>query len=237
METRAQIARRMQNIREGHLLDAIRERTAMYIGERSLTALHHFLSGYSFATKVHEVPLSHPLPSDFQDWVAYRLHFRESTSGYRRMILQHYPDESSALDRFFELLDEHRTQCARVVATVRCHPDDPDVFRDEQGDMNNKRRLKVAEQVKIVTYTDDPGFFVTQDDQSAEYPSRKSRFLPALSWLRYPFQPDAEYVTVLDHDEYNRLCREDRIFKQRCREEVEEAKLRAKAAKKLDGSD
>jgi hypothetical protein len=35
------------------------------------------------------------------------------------MILDRIPDGSAALDRFFELLDEHRSRQARIVATVR----------------------------------------------------------------------------------------------------------------------
>lgn len=227
MATKEEIKRRIQRIRGGGLLDEIRVRTAMYTGERTLSALHHFFDGYQMAQDIYQVPPSQQsrLPSDFHDWFAYRLHFRESTSGYRRMILQNFPDESMALDRFFELLDEHQTRQARVVATVRCHPSDPDVFTHEQGDLKNKRRLRVAENIKLVVYTDDPGFFETHDDPAAEHP-RKSSFCPALSWSHYLFRPDTEYLTVLDREQYDRLLREDLIFRQRLREESDGAKRR-----------
>src|ERR1700756_4226792 len=90
----------------------------MYLGTRSLSALSHFLAGYGFALHVHEIPSSHHLPGDFHEWVAYRLHFFESTSGYRNMILKRVPNESAALDRFFELLDEHHSRKPQVVARV-----------------------------------------------------------------------------------------------------------------------
>ncbi len=220
METSDDIERRNQRIRDGGLLDVIRTRTAMYTGERTLSAVCHFLDGYNFAQRVNQVPSSQQscLPFDFHDWVAYRLHFRESTSGYRKMILKHFPDEGAALDRFFELFDEHRSRQGKVLATVRCHPSNPDVFRLEGGNWDAQVRLKVAEEVKLVVYTNDPGFFVTHEDQAAENP-RRSFFCPALCWLGYPFKPEGEYLKILDQDQYTRLLQEDEEFVQRLKED------------------
>ena len=225
MDTQEESARRIQRIREGELLDVIREKPVLYMGESTLTALYHFLGGYETAKYIHQIPLRNILPIDFNDWVAYRLHFRESSSGYKRMILQHFPDESVALDQFFRLIDEHRTRRGKTVATVRCHPSNPDVFRWEQGELKSKRRLSVAEEIKLLTYTDDPGFFVAHDDQAAEHPE-KSSFRPALSWIPPPYSPDLDYLTVLDQGEYDRLCREDLMFRQRQDEQMEDAKRR-----------
>jgi len=127
------------------------------------------------------------------------------------MILKHYPDECVALDRFFELLDEYRTRQGKVVATVRCHPSNPDVIRLEGGSSN--LWSKMTEEIKLVVYTNDPGFFVTVEDQAAEDP-RKSFFRPALSWLRNPFKPEGKYLKVLDQDQYTRLLQEDEEFVQ-----------------------
>jgi hypothetical protein len=219
----------MQRIRDGGLLDAIRDRTAMYTGERTLSAVCHFLGGYQFAQRAYQIPVSQQslLPIDFHDWVAYRLHFRESTSGYRRMILSRFPDESVALDRFFELLDEHRTRQAKVVAAVRRDPSQPYVF---QGTPKNKRRKRVSEEIRIVVYTDDPGFFQNHDDQAAEYP-RKSLFAPALSWLPHPFRPEGECLTILDEDRYERLLEEDKQFRQELKEESEKRRKRVEPEK------
>jgi hypothetical protein len=74
----------LQKISDGQLLDVIRVRTAMYTGSR-----------------IHGIQEQHPLPGDFHDWVAYRLHFDYSTMGYKNMILERVPDESAAVDRFF----------------------------------------------------------------------------------------------------------------------------------------
>lgn len=219
METEEELKNRMQQIKDGGLLDAMRVRTAMYTGERTLSAVGHFLNGFGFAQHVYQIPCSHLLPLDFHDWVAYRLHFRESTTGYRRMILDRIPDESAALDRFFELLDEHRSRQAIVVATVRTR--DTEVFKLEGGSLESKRRAKVAEEVRLVVYTDDPGFFITHDDQTAEYP-RKRFFCPALSWFH--FKLDGKALEILDQERYNRLLHEDEVFQQRLKEESEQRK-------------
>jgi hypothetical protein len=139
------------------------------------------------------------------------------------MILQHFPDESVALGRFFALLDEHRSREAKLVATVRCHPSNPDIFRGDPTDLKRRTRLRVAEEIKLVVFTNDPGFFVTHDDPTAEHPD-KSSFCYSLSGLHKPFRPDAEYITVLDHGHYERLLWEDLIHEQRRKENAEEAK-------------
>jgi len=231
METEEGSERRRQRIRDGGLLDVIRVRTAMYTGERTLTAVYHFLNGYRFALDVYETAYS-LLPLDFHDWVAYRLGFLASTTGYRGMILEHFPDESVALDRFFELLDEHRSRQAKVVATLRRPPGSPEkVFDCRDGDVWTRRRVKVADEIKIVVYTDDPGFFLAHDELAAGHP-RRSIFCPALSWLSMfgsPFRLDEEYLTILDRDQYDRLLREDEAFRQRRSEELQ--RLRARGPK------
>jgi hypothetical protein len=106
---------RLQKIKGGGLLEVIRERPAMCLGQRSLSALSQYPQGYWMALSVHDIQSVFPLPQDFHDWVAYRLHFYESTSGYKNMILKRVPEESAALDRFFELLDEHKNRKPRIV--------------------------------------------------------------------------------------------------------------------------
>jgi hypothetical protein len=220
METEDDFTDRIQRIKDGGLLDVLRVRTAMYTGERTLSAVCHFLHGFGFAQHVYQITASY-LPPDFHDWVAYRLHFRESTSGYRRMILDRIPDESATLDRFFELLDEHRSRQASIVATVRTY--DLEAFKLEHGNPGIKKKAKVAEEVRLAVYTTDPGFFVTHDDQTAEYP-RRSFFCPALSWFRSQFKLDGKSLEILDRERYNRLLQEDEVFGQRLKEESEQRK-------------
>lgn len=206
METTNDITNRFQRIRDGELLDVIRVRTAMYTGERTLTAVYHFLAGFGFAQHVYQIP-TRQVPSDFHDWVAYRLHYYESTSGYKRMILNRIPDESAALDRFFELLDEYRSRQPAVVATAKTG--DLKVFKQEDGSFEDMRRARVAKEVRLVVYTDDPGFFVIHDDEAAEYP-RRSYFCPTLSSEKFGVLRDTTSVHVVNHEQYSRLLQEDK---------------------------
>jgi hypothetical protein len=96
---------RTQDIKAGRLLELIREKPTLYLGETSLTGLWHFLRGYRMAEGDHGIDDVIQLPTDFLDWVAYRLHYYESTSGWRRMILGRVPNERAALMRFYELLE------------------------------------------------------------------------------------------------------------------------------------
>ena len=201
METADDVMNRFQKIRDGELLDVIRIRTAMYTGERTLSAVYHFLAGFGFAQHVYQISTPQ-LPPDFHDWVAYRLHFYESTTGYKRMILDRIPDEAAALDKFFELLDEHRSRRASVVAKVMLR--DLEIFKCDEGGI--ERRAKVAKEVSLVVYTDDPGFFVIHDDEAAEYP-RRSYFCPTLSSDRFGVLRDSMHV--VNQEQYNRLLLED----------------------------
>lgn len=154
----------------------------MYTGERTLSSVAHFLSWYLFAHTVLQVPPPSLLPPDFHDWVAYRLHFRESTMGYRNMILERFPDESLALDRFFELADAHRNRQEKVVARVQRHDSSRETSKIESGTGDGQSRASMTEEVKIVVYTDDPGFFLVQDNQAVEDTERGQFCLRCHGW-------------------------------------------------------
>jgi hypothetical protein len=68
METEDDFADRIQRIKDGRPLDVMRVRTAIYTGERTLSAVYHFLHGFGFAQYVYQIPASF-LPPDFHDWV------------------------------------------------------------------------------------------------------------------------------------------------------------------------
>ena len=100
------------------LIDKIRLRTAMYIGHASPTHLRSFLSGY-YLEKRHEiVKEEEPSFAKFNDWIADKFDYYESTSGWAYMIEDQRDDKQEALYLFYELLDEYRgirhNQIARV---------------------------------------------------------------------------------------------------------------------------
>jgi hypothetical protein len=80
----------------------------MYIGYHSPTHLHSFLSGFSFGTNFKSEEVEKPDFDEFHDWIAQRLDYYESTSGWAYMIEDQREDKEEALWLFFELLDEFR---------------------------------------------------------------------------------------------------------------------------------
>lgn len=79
----------------------------MYIGPHSPTHLNSFLCGFSIATN-DEVFKTEYSNFGFHDWVAKKLGYYESTSGWAYMIEDQREDKEEALWLFFELLDEYR---------------------------------------------------------------------------------------------------------------------------------
>ncbi|WP_338285371.1 hypothetical protein [Luteolibacter sp. LG18] len=149
-----------------NLLAEIRRRPGLYFGEKSISGLYFYRTGFIAGAKGDSQSL--PLPDDFDDWVAYRARFSESTSGWRNMLLEKSGgDEELAFDRFFELLDEHRARVSRVIArfnmTVTFLMPSPDLAWE---DFENLEKISHDVRASVVIYTDDPGFFVIPESDT-----------------------------------------------------------------------
>jgi hypothetical protein len=211
---------RKERIRNGELVAVIRERTAMYTGSRTLSALSSFLDGWHFAMETYDIEPKHALPRDFHDWVAYRLHFLESTSGYKNMILKHAPDEYAAVDRFYELLDEYHARQPRVVARLAAYRgrDGVEKFRHD-GTREPVKRPDSPYVVSLIAYTDDPGFFVEFDADDPTV-SHAPNFYPLLNWFERGFGVSRETLEVLDVETFKRWLDDDDKYKIQSRERL-----------------
>ncbi|MGA2650375.1 MAG: hypothetical protein ABSF28_07620 [Terracidiphilus sp.] len=192
---------RTQDIKAGRLLELIREKPTLYLGETSLTGLWHFLRGYRMAEGDHGIDDVIQLPTDFLDWVAYRLHYYESTSGWRRMILGRVPNERAALMRFYELLDDHRSRKSHVVATILGCPVGYKTWKQGQ-DFSEAIYKVMPESMALIAYTDDPGLFLTSESDD-QFPGKDQLFYPKLRGI------NMEMITVVDQDAFNRWLAED----------------------------
>lgn len=146
--------------------EIFRRRPAMYTGEHSLKSIRCFLEGYRHAIELHGLSRDADaflVANEFHDWVAYRLHFYESTSGWSSMILGRTETEQNAIDRFFELLAEFKTRTPHVVARLAgCKG----TYREQGVERHNDKVIPgplverpFPNSILLVTYTDDPGFF------------------------------------------------------------------------------
>ena len=89
------------------LLRKIKQRPSLYLGKRSLSHLHTFLDGYTFACRQLGIPLTEQEKKieEFQEWIEIRFN-QPSTQSWSRIILFYSEDETDALNRFFNLFEE-----------------------------------------------------------------------------------------------------------------------------------
>ena len=91
------------------LLDSIRKKPGLYIAEPSINRLDSLLAGYTAGLGRVRFALRDEADFHrFHDWVAHRLGFGESTSGWCKMILEKSTGEADAFKNFYILLDEFR---------------------------------------------------------------------------------------------------------------------------------
>jgi len=193
------------------ILDTVRERPGMYVGVKSLTALWYFLQGYEMGRcRLGEVGVQE-LPRRFADWVAYRLHLASHFDGFwHRAILSRVRDEAMAFDRFYELRDEFDLRKPKIVATVReDRREYPIVERRSQDGLVTNCLELLPKSLRIVVYTDDPGFFLEAD--ASENFFFNGWFFCALDSLSFPTQPDRFKV----HEEgiWQRLLKEHKRYR------------------------
>ena len=99
-------------------LPALRNRTAMYIGEKSISSLKRFLDGFRYAQDVYKIEdkVDEIDFGRFHDWVAVyygRVYDGQidSTAGWSNIILRECQgQENVAVDVFFELYDKFRRE-------------------------------------------------------------------------------------------------------------------------------
>ncbi|WP_341739296.1 hypothetical protein [Microcoleus sp. CAWBG640] len=89
------------------LLGKIKQRSSLYLGNRSLSHLHVFLDGYTFARRQLGIPVTEQETKfeEFQEWIENRFN-QADTQSWSRIILFYSEDESDALKRFFDLFEE-----------------------------------------------------------------------------------------------------------------------------------
>ena len=89
------------------LLGKIKQRSSLYLGKQSLSHLHVFLDGYTFARRQLGIPVTEQETKfeEFQEWIENRFN-QVDTQSWSRIILFYAEDEADALKRFFDLFEE-----------------------------------------------------------------------------------------------------------------------------------
>ena len=91
------------------LLEKIKQRASLYLGKKSLSHLHVFLDGYTFARRQLGIPITEQEKQfeEFQEWIENRFN-QADTQSWSRIILFYDEDEADALNRFFDLFEEFK---------------------------------------------------------------------------------------------------------------------------------
>lgn len=94
-------------------LQQIQKKPGLYIGNASISNLYMFLTGYQFARRQLNVPISAEEQEfqRFQPWLQEKFGLKTSQS-WSQIILFYSADERDAFDRFFHLLDEFLQEIA-----------------------------------------------------------------------------------------------------------------------------
>jgi len=93
--------------------EKIKERPAMYVGAKSLTRIQMFFYGYCYALDLQDIEFNQKQfkSYSFHNWIAEKLGWSESTSGWLNMILNKVNgDEEKAVDLFYEFLEEFKLE-------------------------------------------------------------------------------------------------------------------------------
>lgn len=93
------------------LIELIKKRPGLYIGNNNITSMQNFIDGYDFACLVNDIEHNnvYPLFWYFHEWAMEKYNWGESTAGWKHIILQeNNNDEIKALSVFFEEIDEFK---------------------------------------------------------------------------------------------------------------------------------
>ena len=98
------------------ILEDMRRSAPLLIAERELVRVYAFLIGCQYALGRQGFTFRHAEPNfwRFHDWVAQRLGYTSSTSGWYNMIRDGCGTEQEAFDRFYGLLAEFRATAGTV---------------------------------------------------------------------------------------------------------------------------
>jgi hypothetical protein len=91
-------------------IELIREKPYLYIGDSNFSTLCNNINGYQLYCFINNVNENlNPDWGKFQDFVALKLNYSESTSGFKNMILERNDfDEHKSLISFYDLFDLFR---------------------------------------------------------------------------------------------------------------------------------
>jgi hypothetical protein len=150
------------------LLEQIEYRPGLYLGSKSITALCLFLQGYSYALEINNLSTEqHKDFKHFHEWIALKLNYYESTSGWRNMILESQnQDETKALDTFFMYFNQFKNREIENIFHVDLPLEStPEIWKqtDYFDILNNElitTNIHPPSYIRIIEYSDNNGTII-----------------------------------------------------------------------------
>lgn len=93
------------------LVMRIKPRPQLYVGERSLAYIFHFLNGYGFCKSMSDPDFGTWLFRDFREYLAKKF-MDTRTFNWLSLIQAYCPQEDDEIDFFYDNLDEFLKQYA-----------------------------------------------------------------------------------------------------------------------------
>lgn len=171
---------------------------ALFTGSNTLRSIEGFFNGYWFATSEYGHSICgdrhdfFSLDNEFHSWVAYRLHYRSGNGGWCNAIYSATESEQEAISKFFELYQEFRDRTPHLVAKLN------NFSQIYSQTISSAEIESYPDSISLVTYTDDPGFFVYCDEVNAQdYPGLRA-FYPDFQLFASYTGATKEMLTIID---------------------------------------
>jgi hypothetical protein len=128
------------------LIDIIKERTSMFIPDKSINSLSTYLAGYDSCLELHSiVEKGVPLFKHFGEWLKIKFNWNLSY-GWAQAIAENIEKQQDPLKKFYSFVNEFRKLQPKVVSTIQD-------IEDEDPSLSPKK-------IQIIRYIPENLFFL-----------------------------------------------------------------------------
>ena len=101
------------------LIDIIKERTSMFIPDKSIKSLSTYLAGYESCLELHSIDEKGvPLFKHFGEWLKKKFNWN-LLYGWAQAITENIENQQDPLKKFYSLVNEFRILQPEVVSTIK----------------------------------------------------------------------------------------------------------------------
>lgn len=159
------------------LLEKMKVRPGMYLGNSKISSMDNFLNGFNFAEMITGKRLKKEFPPFwyFHEWVMDKYKYNESTAGWKNIILtENENNEEKALQIFFDMIEEFKTLYPKKILKAKLNPKNIEFHNSDKCKskrMNGDPVYINPEHVLLVEFSHNFGYYyyVIKDNQSINF--------------------------------------------------------------------